>query len=133
MAMKTYDFAYGRGRKTFTVEEDRVLKVVRTEEFPPMEDIRGGVLEAIRHPIGCPSIEEIVKPGDTVAFICNDPTRVANSFDFMPVLVEPVVVFLKQMRPLHNVCPVDVLRPHFVDVGCEQFGQPLRIARQQRR
>ena len=34
MAMKTYDFAYGRGRKTFTVEEDRVLKVVRTEEFP---------------------------------------------------------------------------------------------------
>ena len=55
MAMKTYDFAYGRGRKTFTVEEDRVLKVVRTEEFPPMEDIRGGVLEAIRHPTGCPS------------------------------------------------------------------------------
>ena len=88
MAMQTYDFAYGRGRKTFTVEEDRVLKVVRTEEFPPMEDIRGGVLEAIRHPIGCPSIEEIVKPGDTVAFICNDPTRVANSFDFMPVLVD---------------------------------------------
>ena len=88
MAMKTYDFAYGRGRKTFTVEEDRVLKVVRTEEFPPMEDIRGGVLEAIRHPIGCPSIEEIIKPGDTVAFICNDPTRVANSFDFMPVLVD---------------------------------------------
>ena len=40
MAMQTYDFAYGRGRKTFTVEEDRVLKVVRTEEFPPMEDIR---------------------------------------------------------------------------------------------
>ena len=29
-----------------------------------------------------------VKPGDTVAFICNDPTRVANSFDFMPVLVD---------------------------------------------
>ena len=26
-------------------------------------------------------------PGDTVTFICNDPTRVANSFDFMPVLV----------------------------------------------
>ena len=88
MAMKTYDFAYGRGRKNFTVEEDRVLKVVRTEEFPPMEDIRGGVLEATHHPIGCPSIEEIIKPGDTVAFICNDPTRVANSFDFMPVLVD---------------------------------------------
>lgn len=87
MAMKQYDFAYGRGRKTFRIDEDRVLKEVRTEEFPVMEDIEAGVLEAIRHPIGCPSLDEIVKPGDTVAFICNDPTRVANSFDFMPVLV----------------------------------------------
>ena len=43
--------------------------------------------DAIYNPIGCESIDKIIKPGDTVAFICNDPTRVANSFDFMPVLV----------------------------------------------
>ena len=88
MALKEYDFAYGRGRKTFQIDDARVLKEVRTEEFPVMENIREGVLEAIRHPIGCPSLDEIVKPGDTVAFICNDPTRVANSYDFMPVLVD---------------------------------------------
>ena len=87
MPKQTFDYAYGRGRKTFSVDTDRVLKEVRTETFEPMEDVEAGVLEAIRHPIGCPSIEEIVKPGDTVAFICNDPTRVANSFDFMPVMV----------------------------------------------
>ena len=28
-----------------------------------------------------------MKPGDTVAFICNDPTRIANSEIFMPILV----------------------------------------------
>ena len=88
MAMKEYDFAYGRGRKTFTIDDARVLKEVRTEEFPVMENVKEGVLEAIRNPIGCPSLDEIVKPGDTVAFICNDPTRVANSYDFMPVLVD---------------------------------------------
>ncbi|MBS5492604.1 MAG: nickel-dependent lactate racemase [Sutterella wadsworthensis] len=87
MPMQTFDYAYGRGRKTFSVDTDRVLKEVRTETFTPMADVQAGVLEAIRHPIGCPAIEEIVKPGDTVAFICNDPTRVANSFDFMPVMV----------------------------------------------
>ena len=87
MPMQTFDYAYGRGRKTFSVDTDRVLKEVRTETFTPMADVQAGVLEAIRHPIGCPSIEEIVKPGDTVAFIRNDPTRVANSFDFMPVMV----------------------------------------------
>ena len=30
----------------------------------------------------------MVKPGQKIAFICNDPTRVANSFVFMPILVE---------------------------------------------
>ncbi|MDO4937023.1 MAG: nickel-dependent lactate racemase [Sutterellaceae bacterium] len=88
MTLQTYSFAYGRGEKEFTIDNDKVIKEVRTEDFPPMTDIRQGVLDAIRNPIGCESIEKIIKPGDTVAFICNDPTRVANSFDFMPVLVE---------------------------------------------
>ena len=87
MALKEYEFAYGRGTKKFTIDDHKVLKEVRTEVFPVMKDVKAGVLEAIEHPIGCPSIDEIIKPGDTVAFICNDPTRVANSFDFMPVLV----------------------------------------------
>ena len=87
MSIRTFDFAYGRGRKTFELDDELILKEVRTETFPVMENVAEGVLAAIHHPIGLPSIAEIVKPGDTVAFICNDPTRVANSFDFMPVLV----------------------------------------------
>lgn len=87
MTTKQYDFAYGRGRMKFDLDEDLVLQEIRTEEYPVMQDVKAGVLEAIRHPVGCPSLDDIVKPGQTVAFICNDPTRVANSFDFMPVLV----------------------------------------------
>ena len=40
MALKEYDFAYGRGRKTFQIVVARVLKVVRTVEFPVMANIR---------------------------------------------------------------------------------------------
>ncbi len=35
-------------------------------------------------------INEIIQPGDTITFICNDLTRVANSFDFMPILVDEI-------------------------------------------
>ena len=87
MALKQFTFAYGHGTKTFDYEESDILKVVRTEDFPPMQNIKQGVLDAISNPIGSPALSEIVKPGDTVAFICNDPTRVANSYDFMPVFV----------------------------------------------
>ncbi len=88
MSLKQYDFAYGRGRKTFSLDDSDVIATVRTEEFPVMADVKAGVLDAVRHPIGCDSLDNIVKPGQTVAFICNDPTRVANSYDFMPVLVD---------------------------------------------
>ncbi len=85
--MKTYEFAYGHSSKKFNLDEELVIKEVRTQPFPVMTDIKSGVLEAIYNPIGCEPIDKIIKPGDTVAFICNDPTRVANSYDFMPVLV----------------------------------------------
>ena len=45
--MKTYDFAYGRGRKEFSIDESLVIKEVRTEEFTPMSDVKQGVLDAI--------------------------------------------------------------------------------------
>ncbi len=86
--MKEYTFHYGRGTKKFSLDESRVLQEIRMPELPQVTDIRAAVLDAIYHPIGTKPINEIVKAGDTVTFICNDPTRVANSFDFMPVLVE---------------------------------------------
>ena len=51
LKMKTYDFAYGRGRKEFSIDESLVIKEVRTEEFTPMSDIKQGVLDAIYNPI----------------------------------------------------------------------------------
>ena len=85
--MQEYTFHYGRGTKSFSLDETRVIKEVDMPQMTPLTDIRQAVLEAIYHPIGMAPINEVVKPGDTITFICNDPTRVANSFDFMPVLV----------------------------------------------
>jgi nickel-dependent lactate racemase len=86
--MKKFTFHYGHGTKSFELDEKRIIKEVEMPQVPPMTDVKAGVLDAIYHPIGCKSLKEIIKPGDTVTFICNDPTRVANSFDFMPVLVD---------------------------------------------
>lgn len=85
--MKEYTFHYGRGTKTFALDESRVVKEIRMPETPVMENVAQGVLDAVYHPIGTAPFNELFKPGETVTFICNDPTRVANSFDFMPVLV----------------------------------------------
>jgi len=86
--MREYTFHYGHGTKSFSIDETSVIKEVDMPAVKPLTDIRKAVLDAIYHPIGQKPIDQIVKPGDTITFICNDPTRVANSHDFIPILVE---------------------------------------------
>jgi lactate racemase len=85
--MTRYSLAYGHGHKEFELDSNRVLKEVHIAKFPEIVDIKAAILEAIYHPIGREPIDKIIKSGQKIAFICNDPTRVANTFDFMPVLV----------------------------------------------
>lgn len=88
MITKNYVFPYGHTKKEFKLDGEKVIKEVRTASFETLKDIKQSILDAIYNPIGCKPVNEIVKPGDKIAFICNDPTRVANSYDFMPVLVD---------------------------------------------
>ena len=90
MTLKTYELPYGDTVKTVALPEDEVIAEDRTKSFTPIpkEAVKSKILEAIRNPIGIGPLDERVKPGDTVCFICNDLTRVANSFDFMPVFLD---------------------------------------------
>ena len=109
--MKKYVLPYGQGSKEIELDETLVLKEVRTKEFEPLKNIPYEVLEAIYHPIGCPPINEIIKPGQKIAFICNDPTRVANSFDFMPVLVNEMNKLGVKDEDMHIVFALGTHRP----------------------
>ena len=44
MTLKTYQYAYGRGTIDFTLDDEHVMKEIRTAAFEPMTDIKGGVL-----------------------------------------------------------------------------------------
>ena len=88
MVMQKFSYPYGRGTQSFELETSRLVKEVEMPAITPMADVPAGILEALAHPIGSEPFSKRIKPGDTVTFICNDPTRVANSFEFMPVLIE---------------------------------------------
>ena len=83
MSISHYSYKYGHGSKEFSLESDRVIKEVTVAKMPLLEDVKAAILDAVYHPIGSAPINELVKPGQKIAFICNDPTRVANSFVFM--------------------------------------------------
>lgn len=88
MAMNEYSLKYGNGKVQFSVEEANVLGELKIKECPVLASPEDAIREAIRNPINAKPLREIVKPGETVAFIVNDPTRVANSHVFMPILLD---------------------------------------------
>ena len=86
--MNVYKFRYGKGHLTFSLDPALVMDELTIKRFPEIADPSAAVIQAIRHPIGSPPLREIVKPGQTAAFIVNDPTRVARSDVFMPILLD---------------------------------------------
>lgn len=86
--LQEYAFKYGKKKVHFKLNPDRVVAELTIKECPVLPDPEAAIRHAIRHPIGTPPLKDIVKPGETVVFIVNDPTRVANSHVFMPILVQ---------------------------------------------
>lgn len=88
MTRADYSYKYGHGYKDFSLEQEKVMAEIKVAEMAPLTDLKQAVLDAIYHPIDSKPLNELLQSGQKVAFICNDPTRVANSHDFMPILVE---------------------------------------------
>lgn len=88
MTKADYSYKYGHSYKNFSLEQERVMAEIKVAEMTPLTDLKQAVLDAVYHPIASKPLNELLQPGQKVAFICNDPTRVANSHDFMPILVE---------------------------------------------
>lgn len=85
---KDYYFKYGKGQVKVSLDPSLVNDELVINEFPVILDPAAAIREAIRNPIGSKPLNQIVQPGQTVAFIVNDPTRVANSYIFMPILLD---------------------------------------------
>jgi len=88
MAKGEYVFQTGKGQVHFTLEPALVQAELMVKDYPPIKDPAAAISEAIRHPIHSKPLREIVKLGQTVAFLVNDTTRVANSEVFMPILLD---------------------------------------------
>ncbi len=88
MTIKEYSMKYGHGQIPFSLNPDRVAAELRIKEQPVLADPVAAIREAIRNPIGSPPLREIVQPGQKIALIVNDPTRVANSHLLLPVLLD---------------------------------------------
>ncbi len=74
------------GRTSFALELEAEL--IEPAPAAPAGEETAVVRRALEHPIGARRLEEVVRPGESVAVIVNDITRPARSELFLPALAE---------------------------------------------
>lgn len=125
MAITNYKYKYGHGYKHFSLEEERVLGELKTKNTALLDNLKAEVLDALYHPIASAPINELVHSGMKIAFICNDSTRVANTHDFMPILVEEMNKLGIKDEDMHIVFALGTHRCMSREEMVEQVGENI--------
>ena len=83
-----FELGLGAGVQPVEVPDKNILAVLTPN---PVAHALGGEAEvrrALENPIGSPRLNEIVKPGETVAIITSDVTRPMPTYAVMPALLD---------------------------------------------
>ena len=86
--MKTYEFSYGKGTQKVDLPEEHIIYDLHGKEVAVEKDIASAALKAVRNPIDSKPLAEIVQPGEKVAIIVSDETRLCYTDQFLPVIVK---------------------------------------------
>ena len=83
--MKTVKLAYGKAGLEIAVPKR--AQIIEPKHQKGLADERGAVMEALRHPIGCAPLRELVKATDVVSIVIADITRPTPSHKLVPWLM----------------------------------------------
>ena len=67
--MKTYNFKYGHGSVSLSLNEADILAELHGTETPPISDIRSALFASLEQPIDSAPLRQRVRPGDRVALV----------------------------------------------------------------
>ncbi len=83
-----YTMAYGKGTIDFELPAEHVRKILTMEEMATLTNPEQAIRDALAMPIDSPPLKDLVHPGDKVAIMVNDTTRIAHTDVFLPLIAE---------------------------------------------
>jgi nickel-dependent lactate racemase len=98
---------YGKTSLSVCVRGDRLVPC----EAQPAADETRAVLDALGHPIGTVSLREIVHPGERVAIVANDITRLTRTDLILPPVIETLNAAGIPDRDIFIVFALGIHRP----------------------
>jgi lactate racemase len=87
--MKTVKMKYGSGYVDVSIPEENCLGVIEKDVPASTKTEEEVILEALANPIGRPPLKEMVKPGQSVAVVVSDVTRLWQRMSiYLPYIVK---------------------------------------------
>lgn len=81
-------FQYGESERSVRLPKGTACETLAVSSGNFVKDPAAAVRDALRHPIGTPPLAGLMRPGERVAIIVNDITRLVHSEVFLPVLID---------------------------------------------
>lgn len=125
MTLENYSLKYGDGEVQVSLDSSFVIDELKMKKYPKLSNPKESIREAINNPIGCKSFKENFKAGETVAFIVNDSTRVANSHEFLPVMFDELNSIGINDEDIFIIFALGAHRPMTFDEMAHEVGQEV--------
>ena len=111
------DLGFGSGVQSVTLPDKNVLAVLEANPVAYRLTGTDEVRRALKSPIGAPPLREIVRPGETVAIVTSDITRLCPTWKMLPPVLEEL--FAAGIRP-EDVTVAFALGSHRAHTEAEQ-------------
>jgi len=79
---------YGTEQIELNIPQNNLCFDLHPKEYRKINGVQEEILSAIKNPVGCNLLQEIVKPQDTVVIIADDNTRLTPVNIIIPVLLD---------------------------------------------
>ncbi len=126
--MPQIDLPYGNDVLSFAVDADLPLAVIRPQTVPLPADAAAVVRDALADPIGCPPLDAIVRPENTVAVIVDDITRQTPAHLVLPPVLEALHVAGVPRTAVRIVMALGTHRPMTADEIRQKIGAEIAAA-----
>jgi len=122
-----FSFRYGSGTRRLSVPSQYRCETLLPCSIPALNDPVSAIRAALAKPIGAPPLQETLRPGERVAILVNDITRLVHSDVFLPVLVDELNACGIPDRDIFIVFALGLHRTQSAEERCQIVG--ARIAR----
>jgi nickel-dependent lactate racemase len=123
--MAILNLPYGKGILPVRIPDEYIGQVALPTTIAPAKDIQYLVEEALRHPIGSPPLEKIVRSGQRIAIIVDDYTRKTPVSKILPMILDRLASIGVNREQVHIIVALGTHRPMTVEELDQKIGAEI--------